>query len=71
METTLPKPHYLVAWCVEDNNIDPPYLEDYYIVTDNLEEAERKYADVVNEKDTYSANIATITKSTDPYCHDL
>jgi len=66
MNKTLPtKIQYLVAWCGTQADIDPPCLADYYIVTDSLEAAERMYADVANEKGTYSANIATITKSTD------
>ena len=58
-------PQYLIAWCEQDNNIDPPCYDDYYIVTDDLRYAESKYEALIKDKDTYSANIATIIKSTD------
>ena len=53
------KLQYLVAWCTKNG------VNDFYEVFDNEEDAKRKYKYLIASEHTYSANIATITKSTD------
>ena len=53
------KLQYLVAWCTKNSD------HDFYEVFDNEEDAKRKYKYLIASEHIYSANIATITKSTD------
>lgn len=56
---------YLVVWCIEEKAPTGKTIRDHYEVFENPESAEKRYQEVIQQSDTYSASICVPVKSTD------
>lgn len=62
---TNPELRYLVVWCIEEKAPAGKTIRDHYEVYENPESAEKRYQEVIQQSDTYSASICVPVKSTD------
>ena len=56
---------HLVVWCIEEKAPTEKTVRDHYEVFEDPESAEKRYQEIIQEPDTYSASICVPVKSTD------
>lgn len=56
---------YLVVWCIEEKALTEKTTRDHYEVFEDPESAEKRYQEIIQQPDTYSASICVPVNSTD------
>jgi len=56
---------YIVVWAILDNQTEIECTDDYFEVFDSRNEAEKRYAEVLEMDDLYTASLCKPIKSTD------